>query len=96
MHRFILFEKEKDDTGKPTDKFKDDRRQLRSVANALQLPTSVKLDKFINHFVLDVSKVGRCNETQCQGESSSESGLDEYLLSQEEDCTSYDENLTEP
>jgi hypothetical protein len=90
-HRFVLFEKEDEATGKPTEKFKDDRRQLRSVTTALQLPTTLKLDKFINSYVLDVNKVCRGNDAQLKDESSSE--LEESF---EEEYSSDDENLTEP
>lgn len=89
--RFILFEKEDDGIGKPIEKFKDDRRQLRSVTTALQLPTTLKLDKFINDYVLDVNKVGRGNDVQLNHESSS-SELEESF----EEYSSDNEDLTEP
>ena len=61
------------------------------MANALQLPTTLKLDKFINNYVLDVSKVGRCNDVQAS------SYLEESSIEEEvEECLSDDENLTEP
>ena len=63
------------------------------MANALQLPTTLKLDKFINNYVLDVSKVGRCNGAQAS------SYLEESSIEEEEEveeCLSDDENLTEP
>ena len=90
--RFILFEKEDDGIGKPIEKFKDDRRQLRSVTTALQLPTTLKLDKFINDYVLDVNKVGRGNDVQLNHESSSSSELEDSF----EECSSDNEDLTEP
>ena len=64
------------------------------MANALQLPTTLKLDKFINNYVLDVSKVGRCNDVQASSyleESSIEEEVEEV-----EECLSDDEHLTEP
>lgn len=62
------------------------------MANALQLPTTIKLDKFINNHVLDVSKVGRSNDVQAS------SYLEESSIEEEEveECLSDDENLTEP
>jgi hypothetical protein len=90
LSSFIFFEKEAKENGKPEEKFKDDRRHLRSVTTALQLPTSLKLDKFITHFVLDVNKVGRGDATRSKSFSESEEELSER------ECSSEEEYLTEP
>ena len=90
LDRFIIFEKEGDakENGKSEEKFKDDRRQLRSVTTALHLPTSLKLDKFLSHFVMDIHKVGRDNDpTLCHDELSDSN----QSVSEDSD----DENLTE-
>ncbi|KAL7483484.1 hypothetical protein ACHAW6_009132 [Cyclotella cf. meneghiniana] len=95
LSRFVIFEKEGDakENRKPEEKFKDDRRQLRSITAALQMPASVKLDKFLSHFVMDVNKVGRGNDaTVCHNslsESNGSASENGYYLSE-------DENLTDP
>ena len=63
------------------------------MANALQLPTTLKLDKFINSYVLDVGKVGRCNDVPSSSELE-ESSIEED--EEVEECISDDEHLTEP
>lgn len=57
------------------------------------MPASVKLDKFLSHFVMDVNKVGRGNDaTVCHNslsESNGSASENGYYLSE-------DENLTDP
>ena len=89
-HRFIFFEKEEDTIKNlAEDKFKDDRRQLRAVATALQLSEKTKLEKLLANFVLDVNKASRCGErTECNSSSpSSDSCISE---------DSANEQLTDP
>jgi len=88
--RFIFFEK--DETIANTsheDKFKDDRRQLRSVATALQLPETTKLDKLMTDFVLDVSKA--CKSTEGSDRTALSSSSDDYFSE-----SSADNQLTDP
>jgi len=59
--RFAFFEKEEDTTSKAEAKFKDDRRQLRSIITALHLPERMKLDKLMGIYILDINKAGKAS-----------------------------------
>ncbi|KAL7544521.1 hypothetical protein ACHAWF_007899, partial [Thalassiosira exigua] len=77
--RIIFFEKE-ETTNKAEEKFKDDRRQLRSIINALHLPEQTKLNELIGSYILDINQMGKTKEAK-RRESSSE---DEEYVSEEE------------
>jgi len=71
--RLIFFEKEEEVTNsKDESKFKDDRRQLRSIVTTLHLPEKLKLDKFVGSYVLDVKKAIKTSELDLLDETSSE------------------------
>mmetsp|Transcript_17058 Transcript_17058/g.30939 ORF Transcript_17058/g.30939 Transcript_17058/m.30939 type:complete len:1118 (+) Transcript_17058:283-3636(+) len=89
--RFAFFEKEEDAPIKVEEKFKDDRRQLRSIITVLQLPERMKLDKLIGSHILDVNQVGKVNEVN-RLETSSSSSSDEDVSEKE----SIDDDLTDP
>jgi len=71
--RLIFFEKEEEVTNsKDESKFKDDRRQLRSIVTTLHLQEKMKLDKFVGSYVLDVKKAIKSSELDLLDETSSE------------------------
>ncbi len=89
-HRCIFFEKDETTTNTALeDKFKDDRRQLRAVATALQLPETTKLDTLMNRFVLDINKT--CRNTESNVRSALSSSSDDYFSD-----SSADDQLTDP
>jgi len=88
--RFAFFEKDEEATSKAEAKFKDDRRQLRSIMVALQLPDRMKLNRLISSYIIDVSQVGKMNEANGLDLLSSSSG-DESIS--ENDCS---DGLTDP
>ena len=88
--RFNFFEKEEDVVhGKVESKFKDDRRQLKSIMAALQLPEG-RTDKFVGSYMLDVQKVKTGELDLLDDSSSSEEEEDSYEIDSDDD------NLTEP
>lgn len=82
--RFAFFEKEEDTTSKAEAKFKDDRRQLRSIITALHLPERMKLDKLMGTFILDINKAGKASELDLLDPSSSDEDSSERETSNDD------------
>ena len=81
--RFAFFEKDDTDS-KAEAKFKDDRRQLRSIITTLHLPERGNIGKLMGTYLLDVNQVGKGKDNSFASMSSSSEELSD------------DDDLTDP
>jgi hypothetical protein len=79
-----------DANSKAESKFKDDRRQLRSIVTAMHLPERMKLDKFVGTYILDVSKAVKL----CELDLDDSSSCSEEYVSDSEESSDDNNNLT--